>query len=77
MTNKKDYMLFIGEVFYPQGGWGDFVGYYSCIEQCLSEINSIDPAYKWAHIVFENKIIYRYSGETTDCRNHYWVKDND
>ncbi len=55
------YMLFCGNDYYPYGGWEDFNGYFESIEQAKNYLkeNEPDACCKWAHIVFNDKIVQR------------------
>ncbi len=53
------YLLFLGDDYYPSGGWEDFSGYFDSPQEAIEKINSIEPYCKWAHIVFQEKIILR------------------
>ncbi len=52
-------MLFSGSNFYPSGGWDDFKGYFSSIEDAKLWLQKNEPNahYMWAHIVYNHKII--------------------
>ena len=54
---ENEYLLFAGSSFYPSGGWDDFKGYFHSIEDAQIWLNS-EEYYEWAHIVFQNKIIF-------------------
>lgn len=46
----KRYLLFAGLIYYPSGGWGDFV----CDSDDLDEIRikaRSDEDFQWSHIV--------------------------
>lgn len=53
------YMLFSGTNHYPYGGWDDFKGYFTSINNAKLWLqkNVPDASHKWAHIVYEHKII--------------------
>ena len=55
----KPYMLFSGSNFYPSGGWDDFKGYFSSIEDAKLWLQKNEPNahHMWAHIVYNHKII--------------------
>lgn len=55
------FLLFIGDEYYPKGGWNDFRGGFSSISEALDsfEVNEI---LTWWHIVdFRNMEIVRSS----------------
>lgn len=68
----KDYLVFLGEYYYPSGGWEDFRGDFDTLEECLNYIKSQDAFYKWAHVVYKNKIIKNANTTIRDFKNHVW-----
>lgn len=51
--------LFFGDVHYPHGGYNDFYGYFSSIEEAkeyMEKNYSVEPS-MWAHIVINDTII--------------------
>lgn len=58
----KRYLAFIGEVYYPSGGMGDFIGDFDTLEEAIIFIKkSVDESkysetfeqqwgYTWAHV---------------------------
>ena len=46
----KRFILFAGDDYYPQGGWGDFRGFFDTIEECLKELIKTPIKYDWAHV---------------------------
>jgi hypothetical protein len=69
----NEYLVFIGNIYYPSGGWDDFSGYFESIEKAKEHIKSFDPAYKWGHIVRNGEIVIKASGKALDYYNHRWV----
>lgn len=54
------YLLFAGHNYYPLGGWDDFKGKFSNIEDCKKHLHNIENEFdffNWAHIVHNDKII--------------------
>ena len=49
----KYFLLFAGKKYYPEGGWNEFIGNFSSIEEAkkglVKESNSDE--YLWSHIV--------------------------
>jgi len=68
----KDYLVFLGENYYPLGGWEDFRSDFDSLEECLNYIESQDACYRWAHVVHKNKIIKVATTKTQDFKNHVW-----
>ena len=68
----KDYLVFLGENYYPYGGWEDFRGDFDSLEEGLNYIKSQDSSYEWAHIVYKNKIIKKAAIKAKDFKNHVW-----
>ncbi len=50
----KDYMLFAGDNYYPAGGFLDFKGFYSSIEDARHAATFLGE-YDWYHIVCTDK----------------------
>ena len=51
----KRFLLFAGDVYYPSGGFGDFVGDFEAPEEARDKLVKWieaegDPGYSWAHI---------------------------
>ena len=51
----KRFLLFAGEVFYPSGGFEDFIGDFHSLYDAKDELTEYikavgDPKYLWAHI---------------------------
>ena len=51
----KRFLLFAGDVYYPSGGFGDFIGYFEAREEALDKLvkwieTEGGPEYLWAHI---------------------------
>jgi hypothetical protein len=68
----KDYLVFLGDNYYPWGGWEDFRGYFDSLEESLNYIKSQDAGYTWAHVVYKNKIIKQATTRKKDFRTHVW-----
>lgn len=47
MTLKR-YLLFAGWVYYPGGGWEDFIGSFDTVEEAKA---AIEGSKDWAHII--------------------------
>ena len=44
------YLVFGGEVYYPAGGWEDFMGDYADLEEA-KQVAEKQGLYKWSHVV--------------------------
>ena len=54
----KQFLLFAGDIFGPQGGWNDFrKDFYSLgeVERYIEDHISLANGYKWAQIVDSSK----------------------
>lgn len=80
------YLVFYGDDFYPSGGWSDFCGYFDSLEKAIIFIQSQDKFMKWAHVVYQDKIIIKASSieeykETDDgkvfCDNRWSIELSD
>jgi hypothetical protein len=48
----KRYLVFAGSVYYPSGGWDDFVGAYDTITEARAvELERGKGDYSWAHTI--------------------------
>ena len=71
-------MLFVGDDYYPLGGWRDFKGFFDTVEDAKAAVLKEDLGLCWAHIVYENKIVW-----SAKCRNNnedyefHWEEDTD
>jgi hypothetical protein len=45
----KRYLLFCGDIYYPSGGWDDFVNYYDTIEEAREAVSKMP--HDWWQIV--------------------------
>lgn len=68
----NEYLVFLGDDFYPCGGWEDFRGDFDSLEEALNYIKSQEPNYSWAHVVYKNKVIKTATTSTKDFKNHTW-----
>lgn len=68
----KDYLVFLGEIYYPSGGWEDFRVDFDSLEEALNYIKSKEPLYNWGHVVYKNKIIKTAKTSTKGFKNHIW-----
>ena len=48
-------MLFIGDNYYPSGGWEDFKGYFETVDHAKEHVLKKDEG-QWCHIVENSKI---------------------
>lgn len=60
------YKLFAGDRYYPLGGFRDFHGYVSSIEEAREKLDQLDLTMGWAHIVDGDKI-----------KVELWQRDNE
>lgn len=51
---NEPYQLFAGEISNPLGGWHDYVGSFSTVDEALS---NVPVTAEWFHVVFDNTII--------------------
>lgn len=71
----NDIKLFLGDDFYPYGGWDDFIGYFNTKQEAIEwvERNHGDTNDKWAHIVMNDIVIGRGEiGRTLDRQPLKW-----
>jgi hypothetical protein len=47
----KRYLLFIGDTYYPGGGWKDFIGSFETVSEALIELAEPRSKYDWFQIV--------------------------
>jgi len=67
----KDYLVFLGENYYPYGGWEDFSADFDSLEESINYIKSHDGDI-WAHVVYKNKIIKNAISHTKNLREYSW-----
>lgn len=46
----KRYLLFAGQIYYPRGGWEDFVGFFDELIDAHRHLNATS-GWSWFHIV--------------------------
>jgi hypothetical protein len=71
----KDYLVFLGNNYYPLGGWEDLREDFDSLEESLNYIKSQDgddAVFRWAHVVYKNKIIKQARTTTEDFKTHIW-----
>ncbi len=58
-NNSQKFLLFVGDDFYPFGGWKDFKKRFNEIEEAQkwTEKEFPDASYKWAQIIFNDEIV--------------------
>lgn len=51
----KRYLLFGGPCYYPSGGWGDFMGSFDTVAECITKAKTPDGVYhstpEWWHVI--------------------------
>lgn len=47
----KRYLLFAGDIYYPGGGWDDFIGSFDTIEECQAFGKDPSRGLDWYQIV--------------------------
>jgi hypothetical protein len=47
----KRYLLFYGDTYYPDGGWGDYAGDFDSLAESIKEANASHREWDWAHVV--------------------------
>lgn len=58
----KRYLLFVGDNYYPEGGWNDFRGAFDSIDDAINYVLGLLNR-DWWHIVDTHTIqIVRHSG---------------
>ena len=60
----KQFLVFAGLDYYPEGGWSDFIGAYDTLDEAKANCPEIDPfTIDWNQIVDLNthKIVYEKS----------------
>jgi hypothetical protein len=50
MSRVLRYMLFMGDRYYPSGGWHDFMGFFQTVDEAI-EATKPRNIYGWAHVV--------------------------
>ena len=62
IDTQSPVLLFAGDIYYPGGGWCDYVGEFPTVSDAQQHIN--DTATRtdvWAHIVSEGRIVFVWS----------------
>lgn len=56
----KNYLVFAGRGFYPNGGFQDFKEDFDSVEECKTFIDTL--VIDWAHVVSlsDKSIVYKY-----------------
>ena len=47
----RRYLLFGGAIYYPFGGWDDFVDSYDSVAESIAALGAGDRRYDWFHVV--------------------------
>lgn len=66
ITGEK-YLLFAFEDYYPCGGWEDFQGKFESLDDAIEFLKKMEYVEK-AHVVYENKIIFKVHLGDPYCR---------
>ena len=66
------YLVFLGERFYPLGGWSDFFGAFDSFQEAQERIFSIDPEDKWCDVVFRGEIVCEGICANNDKNEKVW-----
>ena len=69
--NHNQFLLFMGEEFYPCGGWEDFAGFFKELEHAINFALSKDNDFGWAHAVYEGKIVWKAKNDPVWTKG-YW-----
>lgn len=79
MPSKGNIMkckLFIGDGYYPNGGYKDFIGNFDSIKEARQYTENIKDTYdRWAHMVIDDEIILSGIYETSNGREWQWKKE--
>jgi hypothetical protein len=69
---EKKFKLFVAPYFHPDGGYGDYAGNFSSIEDAKSYVEETHNCCidYFSHIVLDDKIIVR--GENMNCIGWEW-----
>lgn len=59
------FLLFLGDKYYPMGGWNDFKGSFVTLKEAQEPIYNVGAfgAFDWAHIVDSStgKIVWKFT----------------
>jgi len=65
--------LFYGDQYYPLGGYEDFKGNFSTIEEAKSYVEKLEQCFlNWAHIVIDDKIVLKGVLDTDFINEDIW-----
>ena len=75
---SNHYKLLYGENFYPLGGYDDYKGTFTCVDDAISYVleNHKDNSGTWAHIVFDDKIVAKGTKDFWKNDKWEWEYDN-
>lgn len=54
----KPYLVFYGENYRPNGGWGDFHGDFDTLDEAKASLDQ-DRNYDWCDIIYEKQTVHR------------------
>lgn len=65
----KRFLLFVGQAYYPHGGFNDFFGSFDTLEEAVQ--NAQEPSkygycHDWAHIIDSEKGVVVYADEYSE-----------
>ncbi len=70
------YKLFSGDFFYPSGGYGDFIGSFETVQECIDFVEKTPLNFEWSHIVEEDRIILEATKQNWPKEmERIWVKN--
>lgn len=47
----KRYLLFAGSLYYPSGGWDDFIASFDTVDECVARAKTDPYSMDWWHIL--------------------------
>lgn len=68
-VDNPKYSSYAGKTFYPEGGFGDFYGSYSSLDEIKESIESSGDDYDWCHVIDFKQTSRVLSGAREDVIN--------
>lgn len=75
---RMEYLVFAGESFYPMGGFDDYIGSFKSLKEAQESADLFFTKEKisdgWAHVVFDNKVIWERKIDDFFLEDNEWIK---
>lgn len=72
--HNKEFLLFYGPIYYPYGGWKDYISSFDTEEEAIRFGVALEPSYHWFQVIQNGNIIVE--AECSDNSNSWHITPN-